>query len=87
MDPLAYSNEISRAPEFGDMAHEQGFTLEDNPFLGDLADDRLAGDWARDWEARHRFALDNGLHAEVGRVACLQYLRNSRTSWKGGVAA
>ncbi|WP_037317832.1 hypothetical protein [Ruegeria halocynthiae] len=52
---------------------------------GAYRDDRLAADWRRDWEARHRFALDNGLHADVGRVACLQYLRNTRTNWQGGV--
>ncbi|WP_171181157.1 hypothetical protein [Ruegeria sp. HKCCD8929] len=81
MDATALNNDDRRAPLDGDQAHREGFTLEDNPFQGRGFDDRLAPEWASDWQFRHRFALDNGLHAEIGRVACLQYLRDSRTRW------
>lgn len=82
MDAIAFENDNARAPADGGMAHRQGFTLDDNPYLGGLSDDRFASDWESEWELRHRFAMDNGLHAEVGRVACLQYMRDSRVSWQ-----
>lgn len=81
MDPTAYENDNMRAPEDGGTAHREGFTLDDNPFLDGISDDRFASNWASEWALRHRFAKDHGLHAEIGRVACLQHMRDSRTSW------
>ncbi|MEM8976177.1 MAG: hypothetical protein AAGD43_29265 [Pseudomonadota bacterium] len=82
IDAIAIMNDTAAAPKDGACAHREGFTLEDNPYFGCRSDDRLATDWASEWELRHRFAMDNGLHAEIGRVACLQHMRDSRVSWQ-----
>ena len=81
MELTALLNDETLAPRDGARAHVEGFTLEDNPFLGAAFDDEAAAEWARDWECRHRFAVDNDLQAEVTRVETLQYLRDSRIRW------